>query len=235
VSRYQADYPIATMCRVLGVSTSGYYAWEGRQASKRAQADAALIKQIRKCHAASHGTYGAPRIHADLVALGYTVNRKRVARLMRAAGLKGVTRRRFVTTTVRDDTRPAPDLVDRNFTADHPNKLWVADITYLPTWAGFLYLAVVIDVIRAVSSAGLLRQRCTPELCSMPSTWRCNGAGHAMSSTTPIKARNIHRLRLASVAARLARGRQWARSVIAMTTHLPRVSLQRWSASCSIE
>jgi putative transposase len=146
VSRYQADYPIATMCRVLGVSTSGYYAWEGRQASKRAQADAALIEQIRKCHAASHGTYGAPRIHADLVALGYTVNRKRVARLMRAAGLKGVTRRRFVTTTVRDDTRPAPDLVDRNFTADHPNKLWVADITYLPTWAGFLYLAVVIDV-----------------------------------------------------------------------------------------
>ena len=146
MSRYQADYPIATMCRVLGVSTSGYYAWEGRQASKRAQADAALIEQIRKCHAASHGTYGAPRIHADLVALGYTVNRKRVARLMRAAGLKGVTRRRFVTTTVRDDTRPAPDLVDRNFTADHPNKLWVADITYLPTWAGFLYLAVVIDV-----------------------------------------------------------------------------------------
>ncbi len=146
MSRYQADYPIATMCRVLGVSTSGYYTWEGRQASKRAQADAALIEQIRKCHAASHGTYGAPRIHADLVALGYTVNRKRVARLMRAAGLKGVTRRRFVTTTVRDDTRPAPDLVDRNFTADHPNKLWVADITYLPTWAGFLYLAVVIDV-----------------------------------------------------------------------------------------
>ena len=134
------------MCRVLGVSTSGYYAWAGRQTSKRAKQDAVLLDGIRKCHAASHGTYGAPRIHADLVALGYTVNRKRVARLMREAGLKGVTRRRFVTTTKRNGARPAPDLVDRNFTADKPNTLWVADITYLPTWAGFLYLAVVIDI-----------------------------------------------------------------------------------------
>lgn len=146
MSRYQAAYPIATMCRLLGVSTSGYYAWRDRTASKREESDALLIEQIRDCHGASHGTYGAPRIHADLMALGLTVNRKRVARLMRKAGLKGVTRRRFVTTTLRDDTRPAPDLVDRNFIADNPNKLWVADITYVPTWAGFVYLAVVIDV-----------------------------------------------------------------------------------------
>ena len=134
------------MCRVLGVSTSGYYGWDGRRASRRAQADAVLLEQIRQCHAASHGTYGVPRIHADLIALGHTVSRKRVARLMRAAGLKGVTRRRFVTTTMRDGARPAPDLVDRNFVANKPDQLWVADITYLPTWAGFLYLAVVIDV-----------------------------------------------------------------------------------------
>jgi putative transposase len=146
VSRYQATYPIVTMCRLLGVSTSGYYAWRNRCQSMREQSDAVLIEQIRDCHAASHGTYGAPRIHADLAALGLTVNRKRVTRLMRKAGLRGVTRRRFVTTTLRDDTRPAPDLVDRNFTADKPNQLWVADITYLPTWAGFVYLAVVIDV-----------------------------------------------------------------------------------------
>ena len=146
MSRYQAAYPIATMCRVLGVSTSGYYAWRDRPASKRAQSDAVLIERIRDRHGASHGTYGAPRIHADLAALGLSVNRKRVARLMRKAGLKGITRRKFVTTTLRDDTRPAPDLVDRNFTADTPDKLWVADITYLPTWSGFVYLAVVIDV-----------------------------------------------------------------------------------------
>jgi putative transposase len=96
-------------------------------------------------HAAAHGTYGAPRIHAELADEGIHVGRKRVARLMRAAGLAGVSRRRFVTTTVRDGARPAPDLVDRTFTADRLNVLWVADITYVPTWAGFVYLAVVLD------------------------------------------------------------------------------------------
>jgi putative transposase len=145
VSENQAAYPIATMCRVLGVSPSGYYAWTKRQPSPRAQADAALLAQIRAIHAGSQGTYGVPRIQVELAATGLCVGRKRVARLMKAAGLAGVSRRKFVTTTVRGCDRPAPDLVNRNFTAEQPNLLWVADITYVPTGAGFLYLAVVLD------------------------------------------------------------------------------------------
>jgi putative transposase len=145
VSDHQADYPIATMCRLLGVSSSGYYAWLTRRPSRRAETDMALTAEIGTAHAASRGTYGAPRIHAELAANGIRVGRKRVARLMSRAGLAGVSRRGFVTTTVKGDRRPAPDLVDRNFTAEAPDRLWVADITYIPTWAGFLYLAVVLD------------------------------------------------------------------------------------------
>ena len=134
------------MCRVLDVSTSGYYAWRKRPASARAQADQRLLRQIRTAHEASRGTYGVPRIHAELRASGVQVSRKRVARLMRAAGVAGVSRRRFTTTTQRNrDARPAPDLVQRDFAVQGPNRLWVADITYIPTWAGFLYLAVVLD------------------------------------------------------------------------------------------
>lgn len=145
MSDHQAQYPITTMCRLLGVSSSGYYAWAKRQPSRRAQADATLIAEIHAAHAASRGTYGAPRGHAELATKGLRVGRKRVARLMSQAGLAGVSRRRFVTTTVRGDGRQAPDLVERKFTAEAPDRLWVADITYIPTWAGFLYLAVVLD------------------------------------------------------------------------------------------
>ena len=145
MSENQAAFPIATMCRLLGVSPSGYYAWTKRQPSRRTQTDAALVAEIRAAHAASRGIYGAPRIHVDLAAKGISVGRKRVARLMSVAGLAGVSRRKFVHTTVKGSGRQAPDLVDRNFTAERPNLLWVADITYIPTWAGFLYLAVVLD------------------------------------------------------------------------------------------
>jgi len=145
VSDHQANYPIATMCRLLGVSPSGYYAWSKRQPSRRAQSDVALTAQIGAAHAASRGTYGAPRVHAELAAKGIHIGRKRVARLMSRAGLAGVSRRKFITTTVKGAGRQAPDLVERNFTAPAPDRLWVADITYVPTWAGFLYLAVVLD------------------------------------------------------------------------------------------
>jgi len=145
VSENRAGYPIAAMCRILGVSPSGYYAWVKRPTSARALMDAALTAKICAAHAASKGTYGAPRLRIDLAEAGIRVSRKRVARLMRRAGLAGVSRRRSTVTTVRDGARQAPDLVDRNFTADKPNMLWVADITYIPTWAGFLYLAVVLD------------------------------------------------------------------------------------------
>jgi putative transposase len=131
VSENQAAFPIATMCRLLGVSPSGYYAWTKRQPSRRARTDTALVAEIRAAHAASRGIYGAPRIHVDLAVKGIRVGRKRIARLMSAAGLAGVSRRKFVTTTVKGRGRQAPDLVDRNFTAQRPNLLWVADITYI--------------------------------------------------------------------------------------------------------
>jgi putative transposase len=135
------------MCRVLKVSSSGYYAWRKREPSERSQANAALLERIEEIHDESDGTYGAPRIHAELKAEGNGASRNRVARVMGGAGLEGVSRRKWTTTTVRgEDARPAPDLVDRNFTARGPDQLWVADITYISTWAGFLYLAVVLDV-----------------------------------------------------------------------------------------
>jgi transposase InsO family protein len=134
------------MCRTLGVSPSGYYARSKRPPSERSRADAELTARMKTIHERSDGTYGAPRIHAELAEVGMSIGRKRVARLMRAAGLVGVSRRKWICTTVRDrDARPAPDLVERNFVAQGPNALWVADITYIPTWAGFLYLAVVLD------------------------------------------------------------------------------------------
>lgn len=148
MSANQADFPIATMARTLGVSKAGYYAWTSRQPSAHAVADAALLKRIRTVHLSSRQTYGAPRVHADLREQGERHSRKRIARLMRKAGLIGASHRRGGPVTTRRDrrgARPAPDLVDRNFVAEAPNRLWVADITYLPTAAGFLYLAVVLD------------------------------------------------------------------------------------------
>jgi putative transposase len=146
VRDHQAVYPVATMCRVLRVSPSGYYAWRQRGPSARARTDAALLADLRAYHERSDGTYGAPRLLEDLREVGVRVGRKRIARLLRGAGLVGVSRRRGVRTTRRGPTEtPAADLVQRNFTATTPNQLWVADITYIPTWAGFLFLAVVLD------------------------------------------------------------------------------------------
>jgi putative transposase len=139
-------FPVAALCRVLRVSKSGYYAWLRRPASLRVTRDALLVPQIIASHERSDETYGAPRILGDLRDAGERIGRKRVARLMRMAGLRGVSRRRFVITTKRLETEgAAPDLVERNFIADRPNTLWVADITYVPTWAGFLFLAIVLD------------------------------------------------------------------------------------------
>ena len=147
MSANQADFPIATMARVFSVSEAGYHAWRQRPPSAHAVADKMLLKRVRTIHASSRQTYGVPRVHAELRAGGEKHGRKRIARLMRAAGLVGASRRRTgVTTTRREkDARPAPDLVDRNFVASKPNQLWVADITFVPTAGGFLYLAVVLD------------------------------------------------------------------------------------------
>jgi putative transposase len=131
---------------VLGVSTSGYYAWLKRAPSRRSQEEAELVQGIRASHERSRQTYGSPRVHEDLSEAGWRVGRKRVARLMSKNGLVGVTRRKRAWTTRRaEGERPAPDLVQREFAASGPDRLWVADITYVHTWEGFLYVAVVVD------------------------------------------------------------------------------------------
>jgi putative transposase len=148
VKANQAQHAVRRMCRLLEVSPSGYYAYQKRLPSRRSVSDAALLERIRHHHAASDGTYGAERIVEDLreERPGEQIGKNRVARLMRQDGLFGVTRRRGRKTTVRGKVeQQASDLVDRNFDVDGPDQLWVADITYVPTWAGFLFLAVVVD------------------------------------------------------------------------------------------
>jgi putative transposase len=145
MSANQARFPVAVMARALGVSKAGHHVWRRRPPSDHA--DAALLKRLRTVHTSSWQTYGGPRVHAELRAGGERHSRKRIARLMREAGLVGASRRRSGPVTTRRDqeARPAPDLVDRTFAAAAPNQLWVADITHVPTAAGFLYLAVVLD------------------------------------------------------------------------------------------
>ena len=134
-------------CRVLNVSRSGYYDWLGRPASPRDQENELLLKQIRQIHSESRETYGSPRIHAELtLGLGLPVNLKRIARLMCDAGIQGLYRRRRRGCTVRDPAAaPSSDLVNRNFTVDQPNRLWITDITKHPTLEGKIYCAAVMD------------------------------------------------------------------------------------------
>jgi putative transposase len=142
----RAVFAVRTLCRVLGVSPSGYYAWLERPPSARQVANERLLARMREIHTFSRQTYGRPRMYAELRDEGWRVNHKRVGRLMALEGLKGASRRKKWRTTKRaKDARPAPDLVERDFAADGPDRLWVADITYVPTWSGFLYLAVVVD------------------------------------------------------------------------------------------
>lgn len=162
----QAELPVRAMCKTLRVSHSGYYDWLERPACARAQANAVLLEQILQAHAVSDATYGAPRVQAELADQGIKAGHNRIAALMRANGLRGVSRRRgWCVTTKRDkDHRPAPDLVQREFTATGINQLWVADMTYIPTWAGFVYLAVVLDVYSRKVVGWAFGQQQTAEL-----------------------------------------------------------------------
>jgi putative transposase len=140
-------FPVAVICRVLGVSTSGYYAWTERGASCRSRRDVDLGVKVRAAHAASKGRYGSPRVHAELRAAGEKVGRKRIARLMKQAHLEGRKRRRFRKTTDSNHRLPiAPNLLERDFTASAPNQAWVTDITFLWTQQGWLYLAAILDL-----------------------------------------------------------------------------------------
>ena len=148
IEQEKAHHAVSQLCRVLGVSRAGFSAFKGRPPSARAIGDQQLTAQIRVIHARSRATYGAPRIHAELrLDHGVQVGCKRVDRLMRAAGLIGCHRRRRRGLTRRDpQAAPAPDLVNCQFTATAPDRVWTADITYIPTWSGWLYLAVVLDL-----------------------------------------------------------------------------------------
>ena len=147
IAAEKSNYPVAVMCRVLKVSRTGFHNWERRAPSDRALTDAWLTEKIKQIHDASRGVYGAPRIHAELrMDHDIRVGRKRVARLMKAAGISGVRPRKRWKTTIRiPGITPATDLVERQFRPDRPNVLWVADITYLRTGEGWLYLAAVQD------------------------------------------------------------------------------------------
>jgi putative transposase len=144
----QATHSVGVMCRLLHISRSGFYAWLDRPMSERDRSDLALTGKIETIHRRSKGNYGSPNIHAELADdHGIRVGRKRVARLMRSAGLRGSTLRRYVVTTRSDpQAHREVDLVKRQFYSDGPDRLWVADITFVPTWSGFLYLAMVLDV-----------------------------------------------------------------------------------------
>jgi putative transposase len=151
IARHQGTHPVRLMCRVLAVAPSGFYAWRHRPPSARVQADAALLAHVRRVHAHSHATYGAPRVQAELAAAGHHVGRKRVARVMRTAGLvgRGPTRRAVRTTLSRHPYAAAPNHLQRQFAVQHhptPDRVWVGDITYIPTREGWLYLATLLDL-----------------------------------------------------------------------------------------
>ena len=143
----RASHSVPLLCKLLGVSKSGYYAWRNRLPSERSRLDAVLSEKIGMIHRNSRATYGAPRVHAELGAIGIRCSRKRVARLMRQENLRGCLRGRRMKTTHRLALRQAaPDLVERNFSSQQPDRLWVADITYVRSREGFVYLAFILDV-----------------------------------------------------------------------------------------
>ncbi|MCL4286172.1 MAG: IS3 family transposase [Thermoleophilia bacterium] len=146
IAAEKANHSVSMLCRVLDISRSGYYAAQRRPASRRAVEDARLGKLIAAEHKASRGTYGSPRIHTQLTRAGERVGKKRVARLMRERQLSGLIRKRRGKTTIRvPGVATSPDLVRREWNPSEPNRLWVADITYVRTWEGWLYPAAVID------------------------------------------------------------------------------------------
>ncbi len=162
----KANHSVKLMCRVLEVSKSGYYAWQHRGPSARSLSDAELLAHIKTIHEESRGVYGAPRIHADLKLKHHIdCSKKRVARLMRQADLVGIHRRKFASTTKRDPKRdPYPDLLERQFTIDEPNKVWVADVTQHETDEGWLFLAVIIDAYSRLVVGWSFSEQFTAEL-----------------------------------------------------------------------
>jgi transposase InsO family protein len=147
IQDHREYFPVRLMCRVLDASSSGFYDWLRRPESPRAAEDRALVAKIQAVHSESRQTYGSPRVHASLKAQGYRIGRKRIARLMRENDIRAKTKRKFrVTTDSRHDHPVAPNLLDRQFTVEAPNTVWLADLSYIWTREGWLYLAVVLDL-----------------------------------------------------------------------------------------
>jgi transposase InsO family protein len=147
IDKHRSAHAVERMCRVLGVWRSGYYAWKKRGQSPKARMDAVLLGKIRESYGLSRGRYGSPNIHADLLQWGYCCGRKRVARLMKEAGIRSKIMRRFKVTTQSKHTMSiAENLLQREFTAREPNRVWVSDITYVRTLQGWMYLCVILDL-----------------------------------------------------------------------------------------
>ena len=159
-------FPVRVLCDVMGVSPAGYYAWRGRPESPRKAANCALLGEIRRLHAVHRGRYGAPRIHAALRGLGHTASRGRIERLMRRQGVRAVTPRRFrvCTTDSHHDLPIAPNRLGQKFAAERPNQVWLADISYVPTSEGWLYLAVVLDLFTRKIVGWAMREHMRVEL-----------------------------------------------------------------------
>jgi putative transposase len=161
IDHYKQEFPIVSMCRVLSVSESGYYAWRKRPESQRTREDARLTTHIQQVFVSFRGVYGSPRIHAELQEQGWRCSRKRIARLMKENGMDA-RRKPFHPVTTRSNPRHpvAPNLLQQDFTASWPNEKWTGDITYIPTWEGWLYLAVMLDVFSRRVIGWAMSERC---------------------------------------------------------------------------
>ena len=229
-------YPVAQVCRIAQVSRAAYYAWKGTPASARAAEDAALTAKIRAIHAASGGQYGVPRVLAELRAQGVDVGKKRVARLMTAAGLRGRRPPRWVRTTTPEPTPPAiPDRVHGEFTAAAPDVLWVGDITYVRTWEGWLYLATVLDVFsrRVIGWAVADHMRAALVCDALRMAVATRGGTVAGVVFHSDRGCNTRRPSSAASAPRMGCGSPWGERACAGTTRSPSRSLRPTSSSSS--
>jgi putative transposase len=191
------------MCEALGVSPSAYYEWEGEQESAHARRDAELLELVRALFAQFRDRYGAPRIHGELAKVGFNVSRKRVARLMREAGLRAKGARKFKATTDSNHALPvAPNLLEQHFSAERPNAVWVSDITYLWTRQGWMYLAVVVDLFSRKVVGWSLRERMTAELV-------CEALDAAVRLRRPAPGLVFHSDRGSQYASKVFRRRLW--------------------------
>jgi putative transposase len=223
----KARSPVSVACELLGVSTSGFYAWASRAPSDRDLSDAWLIEKIKTVHREKRGVYGSRRVTAELrLGEGVVVSRKRVQRLMRRVGLSGLTKVKRGRTTIRvPGVRVADDLVERRFRPDAPDVLWVADITYLRTWEGWLYLAAVQDAYSRRIVGWSMADHMRAELVVDALLWHCTAAGRAPGSfIIPTRARNTSLWASARRPATPASPSRWAPRAAPTTTPSPRAS-----------